>query len=128
MATVSTSSKSAPRKRQAFFFRSRAEWLLSPDYFNFKLLFGSAVGVLVILVLAVTCLLVTFQTQRQATFRAHTIQVMRFSSVVENDIAALENAHRGYLLNHAPTYLENFERRKGLFFPSHGRDDRRSFG
>ncbi|MGI8431882.1 MAG: CHASE3 domain-containing protein [Chthoniobacterales bacterium] len=115
MATVTASSAPARPKRQGFSFRS-VEWLLSPEHFNFKLLLGSAVGVLVILVLAVTCFVVTFQTQHQATFRAHTIQVMRLSSVVENDIAALENAYRGYLLTHAPAYLENFERRRDLFY------------
>ncbi len=96
-------------------FRARFESLLSPQHFQFKLLLGSAVGVVVILVLAVTCLIFTVQTQRQSSFRAHTIAVMRMSSVLENDIAALENAHRGYLLTHSRVYLENLERRKAVF-------------
>ncbi len=116
MTSASTSSTPVKRGRQGFSVRSQVEWLLSPEHFNFKLLLGSAVGVMVILALAVICLVFTFQTQRQATFRAHTISRMRLSSVIENDIAALENAHRGYLLTHAPTYLGNFERRKDLFY------------
>ena len=111
-----SASPAALRKpsHPAAFFRTKVEWLLSPDHFQFKLLLGTAVGVLVILVLAVTCFVITFQNQRQDRFRAHTISVMRLSSVIENDIAALENAHRGYLLTHAPDYLENFDRRKAL--------------
>ncbi len=115
MIAMSTASPQPRRFRPAAFLRSRVEWLLSPEHFNFKLLLGSAVGVAVIIVVAVACFVVTYQTQRQAKFRAHTIRVMRLSSVVENDIAALENAHRGYLLTHAAAYLENFERRKDYF-------------
>ncbi len=95
--------------------QAKIEWLLSPEHFQFKLLLGTAVGVIVILILAVTCFVVTYRSQQQAEYRAHTLRVMRLSSVVENDIAALENAHRGYLLNLAPAYLGNFERRKDLF-------------
>ena len=116
MTSASTSSNPAKRGRQCFSARSRVEWLLSLEHFNFKLVLSSTVGGGVILVLAVTCLVVTFQSQRQAIFPAHTISVMRLSSVVENDIAALENAHRGYLLTHATPSLEDFGRRKALFY------------
>ncbi len=95
--------------------QGKIEWLLSPEHFQFKLLLGTAVGVIVILILAVTCFVLTYQSQQQAEYRAHTIRVMRLSSVLENDIAALENAHRGYLLNLGPEYLRNFQRRKDLF-------------
>jgi PAS domain S-box-containing protein len=37
---------------------------------------------------------------------------MRLSSVLENDIAALETGHRGYLLTGEASYLEPFERRR----------------
>ncbi len=114
MAARSTLTFRSEEKSRSF-LRSKIEWLLSPDHFNFKLLFGTAVGVLVILVLAVTCFLFTSRNQEQARMRAHTIGVMRLSSVLENDIAALENAQRGYLLSGENVYLENFERRRGLF-------------
>jgi PAS domain S-box-containing protein len=39
---------------------------------------------------------------------------MRLSSLLENDIAALETGHRGYLLTGDPSYLEPFERRREL--------------
>ncbi|MBA3961993.1 MAG: PAS domain S-box protein [Chthoniobacterales bacterium] len=96
-------------------FRRKLEWLLSPEHFQFKLLLGTAVGVMVILVLAVTCFVVTYQNQKEARFRAHTVELMRLSSMIENDISALENAQRGYLLAHTVPYQENFERCKILF-------------
>jgi PAS domain S-box-containing protein len=37
---------------------------------------------------------------------------MRLTSVIENDIAALETGHRGYLLTGDGVYLESFERRR----------------
>ncbi len=39
---------------------------------------------------------------------------MRLSSLLENDIAALETGHRGYLLTGNASYLEPFERRREL--------------
>src|SRR5712691_11316007 len=101
--------------RKSSFLREKVEWLLSSEHFHFKLLLGTAVGVVVIVLLAVTCIVLTFRTQRQAALRAHLIEVMRLSSVIENDIAALENAHRGYLLTRQSAYLENFDRRKIIF-------------
>jgi two-component system cell cycle sensor histidine kinase/response regulator CckA len=113
---ISASAEDDPKRlRRGAFLRSKVESLLTPEHFNFKLLLGTAVGVSVILVLAVTCFVLTYRNQLQARFRAHTISVIRLSSVIENDIAALENAHRGYLLTHQRLYLENFNRRRVLF-------------
>src|SRR5688500_20172352 len=39
---------------------------------------------------------------------------MRLSSLLENDIAALETGHRGYLLTGKASYLEPFEGRREL--------------
>ena len=54
------------------FFRRKVEWLFSPELFHLKLLIGAAVGVLVTIVLAVTCVVFTFRHQQldDAT-RAH---------------------------------------------------------
>ena len=71
-------------------------WLLSTDHFNFKLLFGSVVGVSVIMILAIACCIITFRNQREDAFRARSLSILRSTSVLENDIAALENAHRGW--------------------------------
>lgn len=96
-------------------FRSWLDSLLSSDYFNFKLLIGNIIGIGVILVVAVTCFLLTFRNQQQARFRAHAIEVLRLSSVIENDIAALENAQRGLLLTHQGIYLKYLDYRLGVF-------------
>jgi len=96
-------------------FRRQLDWLLSSDHIHFKLLFGNIVGLLVIAVLAVAFVIVTFQNQEREKLRAHTIEVMRLSSVVENDISALENAFRGHLLTTNTAYTENISRLRELF-------------
>ncbi len=97
--------------RRGIFGRS-ATWLFSPKHFHFKLLSGTAVGIVVITFLAGLFLFVTLRNHYQETLRAHTLEVMRLSSVLENDIAALETGHRGYLLTGSVEYLESFERRR----------------
>jgi PAS domain S-box-containing protein len=91
-----------------------AAWLFSARHFHFKLLSGTAVGIVVITFLAGLFLFVTLRNHHQETLRAHTLDVMRLSSVIENDIAALETGHRGYLLTGNASYLEPFERRREL--------------
>jgi len=54
----------------------------------------------------------TYRNYRQETLGAHTISVMRLSSVVLNDIAVLETAHRGFILTGKPAYLESFDQRR----------------
>ena len=106
----------APQKtkvRRNIFGRSAA-WLFSARHFHFKLLSGTAVGIVVITFLAGLFLFVTLRNHHQETLRAHTLDVMRLSSVIENDIAALETGHRGYLLTGNTDYLEPFERRREL--------------
>ncbi|HZE12831.1 MAG TPA: CHASE3 domain-containing protein, partial [Chthoniobacterales bacterium] len=99
--------------RRGIFGRSAA-WLFSAKHFHFKLLSGTAVGIVVITFLAGLFLFVTLRNHHQETLRAHTLEVMRLSSVLENDIAALETGHRGYLLTGSVEYLEPFERRRDL--------------
>jgi PAS domain S-box-containing protein len=91
-----------------------AAWLFSARHFHFKLLSGTAVGIVVITFLAGLFLFVTLRNHHQETLRAHTLDVMRLSSILENDIAALETGHRGYLLTGNTEYLEPFERRREL--------------
>ena len=106
----------APQKtqvRRGLFGRSAA-WFFGARHFHFKLLSGTAVGIVVIIFLAGLFLFVTLRNHHQETLRAHTLEVMRLSSVLENDIAALETGHRGYLLTGSVDYLEPFERRREL--------------
>ena len=86
--------------------------LFSPKHFHFKLLSGTAVGIAVITFLAGLFLFITLRNHHQETLRAHTIEVMRLGGVIENDIAALETGHRGFLLTGENSYLEPFERRR----------------
>src|SRR5438270_928766 len=99
--------------RRGLFGRSAA-WLFSAKHFHFKLLSGTAVGIVVITFLAGLFLFVTIRNHHQETLRAHTLEVVKLSSVLENDIAALETGHRGYLLTGDASYLEPFEQRRQL--------------
>jgi CHASE3 domain sensor protein len=103
------------QKRGLFaLFRRGTAWLFSQKHFHFKVLSGTAAGVVVIVFLAVVFLYITLRNHYQAALRAHTIEVLRLSSVIENDIAALESGHRGFLLTGKPSYLDFFNRRKEL--------------
>jgi PAS domain S-box-containing protein len=103
-----------PKRGLFAFFRRSTAWLFSQQHFHFKVLSGTAAGVVVIVFLGVVFLSITLRNHYQATARAHTIEVLRLSSVIENDIAALESGHRGFLLTSNPSYLEFFNRRKEL--------------
>src|SRR3954469_19725346 len=95
-------------------FRRLGNWLFSQRHFHFKLLSGTAVGAVVICLLAGIFLYVTLRNHAQGTLRSHTIEVIRVSSLVENDIAALETGHRGFLLTGDQAYVASFERRREL--------------
>jgi PAS domain S-box-containing protein len=96
------------------FFRRWLTGLLSSRHFHYKLLSGTTAAVLVIIFLAGVFLFVTLQNHYRETMRAHTVQVMRLSSVIENDVAELESDHRGYLLTRDQRYLEPFQRRRQI--------------
>ncbi len=87
-------------------------WLFSQRHFHLKLLSGTVVGISVIVFLAVLFLFLTLRNHQRDALRAHTIEVIRLSGVIENDIAALEAGHRGYLLTEKTTYLQPFEERR----------------
>lgn len=87
-------------------------WLFSQKHFHVKLLSGTVAGVIVIIFLAGVFLLLTYRNHIQEALRTHTIDVMRLSSVIENDIAALETEHRGFLLTNNKAYVEAFDRRR----------------
>ncbi len=99
--------------RQGLFGRAFA-WLFSQRHFHFKLLSGTAAGVLVIVLLAASFLYVTIQNHSQDGLRAHTIEVIRLSGVIENDIASLETGHRGFLLTGDKKNLLPFDRLQDL--------------
>ncbi len=100
-----------PERSRSFLARSMA-WLFSQRHFHVKLLSGTAAGVVVIIFLAGIFLLVTYRSHRQEMLRTHTVEVMRLSSVIENDIAALESSQRGYLLTGNAAYTDAFTRQR----------------
>jgi PAS domain S-box-containing protein len=104
----------ADKPKHVGFFRRCGDWLFSQRHFHFKLLSGTAAGVTVIVLLAGIFLYVTLRNHQQETLRAHTIEVMRLSSLIENDIAALEAGHRGYLLTAKQDYRSSFDRRREM--------------
>ncbi|MFN2540641.1 MAG: CHASE3 domain-containing protein [Chthoniobacterales bacterium] len=106
--------ESAIQPRQVGLFRRSAAWLFSQRHFHFKLLSGTAAGVSVIVLLAGIFLYVTVRNHQQEMLRAHTMEVMRLSSLIENDIAALETGHRGFLLVGKPDYVTSFDRRREM--------------
>ena len=115
MGQFESPQDSAKRKRGLFgFFRRSGAWLFSQRHFHFKVLSGTAAGVTVIVLLAGIFLYVTLRNHQQETLRAHTIEVMRLSSLIENDVAALETGHRGFLLTGKPLYIASFDRRREL--------------
>ena len=89
-------------------------WLFSQRHFHFKLLSGTAAGVIVIVLLAGIFLYVTLRNHQQDILRARTIEIIRLSSRIENDIAALETGHRGFLLTGKPLYIDAFQSRREL--------------
>jgi PAS domain S-box-containing protein len=105
---------SAPNEKtkRVGFLRRCGEWLFSQRHFHFKLLSGTAAGVTVIVLLAGIFLYVTIRNHQQENLRAYTIDVIRVSSLIENDIAALETGHRGFLLTGKSDYILSLDRRR----------------
>ena len=109
-ASVPTDLKA---RRRSIFGRI-GDWLFSQRHFHLKLLSGTTVGVAVIIFLVGVFLLVTLRSHYQDSLRTHTIEVMRLSSLIENDIAGLESSHRGYLLSGNEDYVAPFEKKRDL--------------
>jgi PAS domain S-box-containing protein len=102
------------KSRRRSIFGRIGDWLFSQRHFHLKLLSGTTVGVVVIIFLAGVFLLVTLRNHYQDALRTHTIEVIRLSSLIENDISSLESGHRGFLLNGSEDYLGPFEKKRDL--------------
>ena len=102
------------KSRRRSIFGRIGDWLFSQRHFHLKLLSGTTVGVAVIIFLVGAFLLVTLRNHYQDSLRTHTIEVMRLSSLIENDIAGLESSHRGYLLSGNEDYIAPFERKRDV--------------
>src|ERR1700730_14986575 len=113
-ASVPIDVKVDLKARRRSIFGRIGDWLLSQRHFHLKLLSGTTVGVAVIIFLVGVFLLVTLRDHYQDSLRTHTIEVMRLSSLIENDIAGLESSHRGYLLSGSEDYIPPFETKRDL--------------
>src|SRR5256714_437078 len=100
-------------RRRSIFGRI-GDWLFSQRHLHLKLLSGTTVGVAVIIFLVGVFLLVTLRNHYQDSLRTHTIEVIRLSSLIENDIAGLESSHRGYLLSGNEEYIAPFEKKRDV--------------
>ncbi len=100
-------------REQPSLLRRSIDWLFSERHFHLKVLSGTAAGVTVILILAGVFLWVTMRDHYQDEARTHMIDVIRVSSLVENDIVALQSGYRGFLLTGKPAYVTRFEEGKG---------------
>src|SRR5882762_5985710 len=105
---------SEPRKRRRPISGRIGDWLFSRRHFHLKLLSGATVGVVLIIFLAGAFLFVTLRNHYQDSLRTHTIEVMRLSSLIENDIAGLESSHRGYLLSGSEDFIIPFQKKRDL--------------
>ena len=112
--SVDASVPVALKSRRRSIFGRIGDWLFSQRHFHLKLLSGATVGVVVIIFLVGVFLLVTLRNHYQESLRTHTIEVMRLSSLIENDIAGLESTHRGYLLSGKEDYIKPFETKRDL--------------
>jgi len=112
--SVDASVPNSLKARRRSIFGHVADWLFSQRHFHLKLLSGTTVAVIVIIFLVGVFLLVTLRDHYQDSLRTHTIEVMRLSSLIENDIAGLESGHRGYLLSANENDIEPFEKKRDL--------------
>src|SRR5438046_8504988 len=73
---------------------------------------GTTAAILVIIFLGSVFVFVALRDHHRDEIRAHTVQLMRLSSAIENDIADLENYYRGFLLTRRRQYWEPFQERR----------------
>src|SRR6266480_1141558 len=73
---------------------------------------GTTASILVIIFLGSLFVFVALRNHHRDEIRARTFQLTRLSSLIENDIAELENYHRGFLLTHRSQYFAPFQERR----------------
>ncbi len=75
---------------------------------------GTTASILVIIFLGSLFVFVALRNHHRDEIRARTFQLTRLSSLIENDIAELENYHRGFLLTHRSQYFAPFQERRNV--------------
>src|SRR5438067_12544327 len=97
-----SSVENVPVRAPGILRRSLAKLLSSAHL----VLSGTTAAILVIIFLGSVFVFVALRDHHRDEIRAHTVQLMRLSSAIENDIADLENYYRGFLLTRRRQYWE----------------------
>lgn len=100
-----------PQKKPASGRKNR-NWLSADNYFYGKVLFSSLIGVVAIAVLATVLVNVALRDHRHDSRRSRALEIIGTAHKIEADLAALETAHRGYLLTGRNELLQSFNARK----------------
>jgi len=95
--------------------RRLRHWLAAEDGLASRHIGSSVFGVAVILILAVVFLTLAIREHTADDARSLEYTVLRTVSAAETDLAALETAHRTFLLTGQPIALQQFERRQDSF-------------
>jgi PAS domain S-box-containing protein len=90
-------------------------WLAAEDGLASRHISSSVLGVAVILILAVVFLTLAIREHTADDSRSLEYSILRTASAAETDLAALETAHRTYLLTGQSLALQQFERRRDSF-------------
>jgi len=91
------------------------KWLDAEDGLASRHISSSVLGVAVILILAIVFLTLAIREHTADDARALEYTVLRAATSAETDLAALETAHRTYLLTGQAVALQQFERRRDSF-------------
>ncbi len=73
---------------------------------------GTTASILVIIFLGSLFVFVALRNHRRDEIGARSVQLTRLSSLIENDIAELEDYYRGFLLTHRSQYFAPFQERR----------------
>ncbi len=106
-----------PRPSSEYFptFRRFRQWLAAEDGLASRHVGSSALGVAVILILGFVFLTLAVREHTAEDARSVEYEVFRAASSAETDLAALETAHRSFLLTGQTLALQQFERRREAF-------------
>src|ERR1041384_2942724 len=86
-------------RRIPSFLRRFGHWLRGERYVQGKVLRATVAGVLAIVALAIIFLVATHDSVPLEHLRGSSLEGLRLSADIEEDLRAMENAHRDYLIS-----------------------------
>ncbi|MEA3213009.1 MAG: two-component system, cell cycle sensor histidine kinase and response regulator CckA [Chthoniobacter sp.] len=87
-------------------------WLLDEGGVSRKHLWSAVLGVVVILIVAVTFLTLAWSEQRTDAARNRAVDALRLAHAAEMQLSGLETSYHSYLLGRDPRELDQFHRRR----------------